>query len=189
MTAPALEPVTVVVSRRVKPGKEAEYEAWIREITRIGLGYQGHLGMNVFRPQRAGDPYVLVYKFDSGAHLDKWLTSAERERMVKIAETLVDESHVQHVSGLESWFTMPGATEVVAPPKWKMALVTSAAVWLMAQLLDPAAQRGAAFLPAPLVGLLMTLVMVGLLTWLVMPRLTQLLAPWLFAEKPSPPKA
>lgn len=178
-----IEPVTVVVSRRVKPGKEPDYEAWIKEVTGIALAYPGHLGMNVFRPQRAGDPYVLVYKFDSGEHLDAWLKSAERDRMVKIAESITDESHAEHVSGLESWFTLPGGKAVVAPPRWKMAVVTGAAVWIIAQLLGPAAKATIGFLPAPVVGLVTTAIMVTLLTWVVMPRLTKLLARWLFVSR------
>lgn len=177
------EPVTVVVSRKVKPGREPEYEAWIKEVTRVALAYQGHLGMNVFRPQRAGDPYVLVYKFDSGEHLDAWLHSEVRARMVQEAEALVDETHAEHISGLESWFTLPGAGAVVAPPKWKMAVVTGASVWTIAQVLGPAAHATIGFLPAPVVALVTTAIMVSLLTWLVMPRLTRVLARWLFAAK------
>src|SRR5687768_7892466 len=99
-----MEPVTVVVSRLVKPGREAAYEEWIKGVTGVALKYQGHLGMNVFKPQRAGDPYVLVYKFDSGENLDTWLKSPEREEWVRRAEELSDKTHAEHVSGLESWF-------------------------------------------------------------------------------------
>lgn len=175
-----IEPVTVVISRHVKPGKEPDYEQWIKDIAKISTAYQGHLGMNVFLPTRPGDPYTLVYKFDSGEHLDTWLKSDERARMVKIAESLTDESHVEHVSGLESWFTLPGAKAMVPPPKWKMALVTGTCVWLLAQGLRPAAEATIGALPAPVVGLVTTAIMVSLLTWVVMPRVTKLLARWLF---------
>src|SRR5687768_3147576 len=45
-----VEPVTVLVSRKVLPGREPDYERWIRDVTKAALKYQGHLGMNVFRP-------------------------------------------------------------------------------------------------------------------------------------------
>jgi hypothetical protein len=112
-----IEPVTVVVSRKVKPGKEAEYEEWIRGVTNIALSFEGHLGMNVFRPQNPGDPYVLVYKFDSGEHLDAWLKSDVRAEWVARAEKIAIETQAQHVSGLESWFTLPGAPAMVPPPR------------------------------------------------------------------------
>ena len=183
MVAPHIEPVTVVISRRVKPGKEPDYEAWIKAITKIATAYQGHLGMNVFRPQRAGDPYVLVYKFDSGEHLDVWLNSEVRARMVQEAEALVDESHVEHVSGLESWFTLPGAKAMVPPPKWKMALVTGVCVWIIGQLLGPPLRTLIGNWPAPVLALVTTAIMVSLLTWLVLPQVTRLLARWLFVTK------
>ena len=177
-----LDPVTVVVSRKVKPGREADYEQWIRGVTDVALKFEGHLGMNVFRPERAGDPYVLVYKFASGKHLDAWLHSEERARWVKQAEELTTETHAEHVSGLESWFTLPGQKSMVPPPRWKMALVTGVAVFAMGQLLGPAVKPLGQWLPAPALSALTTLIMVCLLTWLVMPRLTKLLARWLFVS-------
>jgi antibiotic biosynthesis monooxygenase (ABM) superfamily enzyme len=178
------EPVTVVVSRKVKPGREADYERWIKAVTEVALKYEGHLGMNVFRPQRAGDPYVLVYKFDSGEHLDAWLNSPERAAMVKQAEELAIESHAEHVSGLESWFTLPGAAATIPPPKWKMALVTGVMVYALAQIIGPAVRYALdAHLPPPLTALITTAIMVSLLTWIVMPRVTRLLAGWLFVKK------
>jgi uncharacterized protein len=97
-----VEPVTVLVSRKVLPGREPDYERWIRDVTKAALKYQGHLGMNVFRPEKAGDPYVLVYKFDSGEHLDAWTHSDVRARFVAEAKTMTTEEHVEHVGGLES---------------------------------------------------------------------------------------
>ena len=35
----------------------------------------------------------------------------------------------EHLSGLETWFTLPGQRAIVPPPRWKMALVTVLGVW------------------------------------------------------------
>jgi uncharacterized protein len=176
-----IEPVTVVVSRKVKQGREPEYEEWIRRVTEVALKYEGHLGMNVFKPTRAGDPYVLVYKFDSGVNLDRWIKSQDRLEMVKRAEELAEESHVEQTSGLESWFRLPGSTAVLPPPKWKMALVTGTLVYVMAQIIGPAVHYPLdGILPAPVTALITTAIMVSLLTWVVMPRVTKLLAKWLY---------
>ena len=177
------EPVTVVISRKVIAGREAEYEQWIRDVTEVALKFQGHLGMNVFKPQRAGEPYVLVYKFDSGEHLDVWLQSPIRAEFVKRGEAMCEETHVEHVGGLESWFTLPGAVATIAPPKWKMATVTGSTVWVMGLGLGPLVREPlSTFLPAPVVALIATGVMVVLLTWIVMPQLTKLLRKWLFVR-------
>jgi len=33
------------------------------------------------------------------------------------------------LSGLETWFSLPGPRVMAPPPKWKMTLVTWAVVW------------------------------------------------------------
>lgn len=45
-------PVTVTISRRVKPGFEDRYERWITDISAIARTYPGHMGVNVVRPMR-----------------------------------------------------------------------------------------------------------------------------------------
>jgi antibiotic biosynthesis monooxygenase (ABM) superfamily enzyme len=182
------EPVTVVVSRTVKAGREPEYEQWIRDVTGVALKFQGHLGMNVFTPTAPGGPYVLIYKFDTGDHLDAWLNSSVRADFVRRAEEMCEESKAQHVTGLESWFTLPGAKTVLPPPRWKMAIVTGVTVWLMGLAIGPAvrwpfAQWAPDVVPAPVTALVTTAVMVALLTYVVMPRVTKALRGWLFVEK------
>ena len=147
----------------------------------MALPFEGHLGMNVFKPVNTGEPYILVYKFDSGEHLDAWLRSPIRADFVKRAEKMCDESSAEHVSGFESWFQLPGARTMVPPPRWKMALVTCCTVWTMGMLLGPLVREPLAiYLPMPLVALVTTAVMVSLLTWVVMPQLTKILRRWLF---------
>src|SRR5262245_32409243 len=43
-------PVTVVIRNRVRPGKEAEFEDWLRGITQAASQFDGYLGFNVVRP-------------------------------------------------------------------------------------------------------------------------------------------
>ena len=190
--APTIEPVTVVVSRRVLPGREGDYERWIRGVTGAALTFPGHLGMNVFRPQHPGDPYVLVYKFDSGEHLDSWVKSDVRAGWIAEALTMTTDSRAEEVSGLESWFTLPGAAAMVPPPKWKMALVSTVVVWVLANVVGAIIRQLLGELPlAP--GLVLSLasslvstaIVASLLTWVVMPRVTRVLARWLYVQAPS----
>lgn len=179
--AGSAEPVTVVVSRRIKPGREPEYEAWVKGVAAVALRYPGHLGISTFRPAKPGDPYVLVYKFDTGEHLDAWLRSEERAEWVARADDMTEgRFEAQQHSGLESWFTLPGRNVVAPPPRWKMAIVTTLAVWPSSMLLGGVFRRALGFLPGPIVSLVVTTVMVALLTWVVMPLLTRVLARWLF---------
>jgi len=64
------EPVTVVVAQQVRPGREAEYEAWISDITQVSSTYPGHMGTHVIRPQSGiRSEYVVVFRFDHYEHL------------------------------------------------------------------------------------------------------------------------
>src|SRR5258707_9922810 len=47
-------PVTVLVARRVLPGKEVEFETWASELTRAASGFDGFLGAGLLRPGDLG---------------------------------------------------------------------------------------------------------------------------------------
>ena len=70
-------------------------------------------------------------------------------------------------------------TETTAPPRYKLALLTWAAAFPLLTavnvLLGPILVR----LPLPGRTLLMTGLLVGLLTYVIMPRLTRIFATWL----------
>src|SRR3712207_5970408 len=66
-------PVTVTVTRRVKPGREAAFEAWLHGVIQAATAFPGHRGANVFRPADPEHPeYVLVFQFARQADLDRW---------------------------------------------------------------------------------------------------------------------
>ena len=45
-------PVTAVASRRVKPGREQEFEEWVSGILAAANKFPGYLGSEVLRPSR-----------------------------------------------------------------------------------------------------------------------------------------
>ena len=48
-------PVTVLVARRVVPGREVEFETWASELTRAASGFDGFLGAGLLRPGHVGE--------------------------------------------------------------------------------------------------------------------------------------
>jgi hypothetical protein len=46
----AADPVTVVITRRVKTGREADYEVWLRRLQADAHGLRGYLGVTTQRP-------------------------------------------------------------------------------------------------------------------------------------------
>ena len=79
------------------------------------------------------------------------------------------------MSGLETWFDIPGS-----PPRWKMAATTLAAAYPIAYLVLRFAGPHEGGLPASVRALITVAILVPALTWVVMPRLTRLLRGWLY---------
>ena len=183
LPADAQGPVTTTVTRRIKPGHEAAYEAFLAGISGAARTFPGHLGVEVFRPTPGqGGEYRTVYRFDSLAHLQGWLDSPERAAWLARAEAHVaGPMRTQVLTGLESWFTLPSQPGV-PPPPYKMALVTWATIFPLI--------TGVVVATAPLLGPLplvvrlavTTGVTVPLMTWVVMPRVTRLLHRWLYPD-------
>lgn len=176
--------VTTVVARRVKPGHEAEYEAFLEGIISAARRYPGHLGVEVFRLQSAGSgEYRVVYRFDTAEHLRAWLDSDEHAKWLRRAEPHVaGPIHREFLTGLESWFTIPTPEAVKPPPPYKMALVTWVTIFplitLVVLALEPVVRD---FALAPRLALT-TAVTVPLMTWIVMPRVSWVLRRWLYPK-------
>lgn len=119
-------PVTTTVTRRVKPGHEDFYEQFLEGIITAATRFPGHLGVEVFRPESASSgEYRIVYRFDTAEHLQAWLDSDERAAWLERAEPhVIGPMRTQFLTGLETWFTVPGRPATPPPPPYKMALVT-----------------------------------------------------------------
>lgn len=171
----------MVVTRNVKPECVPAFEGWLREYARAAERRPGHLGLEVLRPGGTAGPYTVVANWDSSAHLQAWLQSDEHTAWIARAAPLLATAEQRDVrTGLETWFTPPGAPASAAPPRWKMFLVTWAVVWVVVWILDIWYAPLIAPLPVALRALLFTLVIVGLLTYVLMPRATRLLHRFLF---------
>lgn len=98
-------PISVVISTRVKPGKEVEYRAWERKIAAAQSKAPGLLGYR-FEPPVPGiqEDYVAILRFDSQANLNAWLHSPARKALIDEAEPLTEEFHTRVGTGFEQWF-------------------------------------------------------------------------------------
>jgi len=118
------QPVSAVISTRVRPGKEADYQAWLGRITAAQARTPGLQGYRL-EPAIPGvqEDYVAILRFDSVANLQLWLDSPERKKLLEEALPLTVETHARIVhSGFEQWFKQetPGAAPL---PVWKMDML------------------------------------------------------------------
>ena len=177
--------VTLVIQHHVNAGAEGQYEAWLKDIIPAALGFDGHLGVNVIRPAAGSHTYTVVLRFDSHEHVRKWIESDTRRRLIERVEPLLAKrEQIDIKTGLEFWFTPPGAEQKKAKP-FKQFLVTLSAIfpltvivpWALAPLF-----RAVPLLGVPLVGkFCVAVTIVFLMIYVIMPRYTRLIARWLFS--------
>ncbi len=176
-------PVTVLVTRKPLPGREAEFEAYVTGITQAAMRHPGHLGANVFRPNKPGGEYRIVFKFDRRSHLEQWERSDERAQWHEIAETVSEPRKVETLTGLEAWFTLPNCPVNLPPPRYKMAFLVWLGVFSLVTLLSYLIGPLMAEWPLVARTFTLTLIVVFTLTYLVMPLLTRLFARWLYPNR------
>jgi antibiotic biosynthesis monooxygenase (ABM) superfamily enzyme len=172
------ETVTAVASFRVRPGFEDRHAAALEQLLDRLRRAPGFVRSEVFEPV-AGvqDETVVVFAFDGREHLDQWLASrARREALAEIDELVEGERTVNVVGGFGGWFGEPGMVDV---KRWKQALVVLLALFPTSLVLTVV--RGwllpdAGLVLAVLFGNVLGVIV---LSWLLMPALTKLLADWL----------
>jgi uncharacterized protein len=185
-------PITLVITRRAKPGKIGEFESWLDGIIHEAMKFEGHMGMNIIRPQDMSNPeYVIILRFDNFENLAKWEKSEIRKKWIENGKHLIEgKAKVEKQTGLEFWFTpssFRASTTVVEPlpppPRYKMAIVVIGIIFVLVSTLLPQVQQATVGLPVLLSTLLGVAIMVLLMTYVIMPSVTRLLRPWLLKKR------
>jgi len=171
--------VTVVVTRTVQAGAEDRYLDWATRVIAQLSAFPGYLGATVLTPPAGQHNFHLVYHFATAAQLDAWETSGRRAELLAEAE---DFSYVarQKGTGLEAWFELPGQDVMVAPRRWKQAVLTVMGVFPLSLLFSTVVTPRLHALPKLITTLIISILLVAMLTWVVMPRLSRLAARWLY---------
>lgn len=178
------DPVTIVVRRKVKPGREKDYEAWLERLTRGAADqFKGYLGAEFHRPGAQGGEYRSVFRFDDLGSLDAFERSEYRASMLAEAAPLfAADAAWERMTGLEFWFDPPPGTKVPQPSPHRMALVLIAVVFCLVLILNLALGPFMAGWPLPLRLLVTVTIQVTLMTYVIMPRLTPLIARFIYPK-------
>lgn len=176
----------MIIRRRVKPGCEARYEAWLRALQAEARSLAGYLGVTTQHPGQNGHgEYVSAVRFDTLASLRAFETSEMRARCLREVAPLVESDAIwEELTGLELWFSAPPGTVVPQPSRPRMALLMIAVVFALVLLIGSAINALFALLPFatpyPLRLLVTITIEVVLMTWWVMPWITRRLAGWIY---------
>lgn len=176
------EPVTAVFSRKVAPGHEEQYMTLHQRAVLASRAFPGHLASTVLHAEGTRD-YQIVYTFTDPGSLHHWIASDERRKLMQELDEISEAyQKVEPLTGLETWFLLPGRSTITPPPRWKMWLLAFVAVypfvvlfqWLIAPELEdwPLLLRAAAF----------PLVLLSIMTFVLMPYATRVARRWLYPD-------
>jgi antibiotic biosynthesis monooxygenase (ABM) superfamily enzyme len=172
--------IHVAVTRTVKPGCEEAFEDAIHDFFAEALQEPHSLGAQLLRPLPGANDhtYGILRSFASEEDRDAFYASDPFRRWQETVGPFVEDTYSRReLHGLEAffWEEQPSGP----PPRWKMAVLTWLGVWPTVYFVSTA-------LGVPLQGLphwvatgVVTLVVVLILAWGIMPTLTRWLRPWL----------
>lgn len=183
------EAVTIVARRRVRAGRERDYERWLERLVHDASRMAGFLGANVMRPPAdAADPaareYVSIFRFDSVATLHAFEHSDLRRRALAEVATLSEaDATWERLTGLELWFSAPPGVLMPQPSRFRMALVLTLVVYALVLTIGSLVGLALAGAPSPLRLLVTIVIEVFLMTYVVMPPLTRRLARFIYPAR------
>ncbi len=126
----SLDPlVTVVVTHRVAPNQVDAFLDWQHRLVEEESKFEGFRGTELFRPiEGLQEEWTTLYRYDSAEHLDAWLTSPQRQRILAEGEKFSDFALHTIDNSFGSWFAFEGNGRQAAPPPSETR--TSLAIWV-----------------------------------------------------------
>jgi antibiotic biosynthesis monooxygenase (ABM) superfamily enzyme len=175
------ESVTVVVTRKVKRSREADYEDWLRRLLEEAKSMKGYLGATIQKPAPESTEYTSVFRFDTVDNLRKFEESELRSRYLREVVDYVDADAIwKKFTGLEFWFSPPKGAIIPQPSRFSMALVMIAVIFGLVLSIGQVVGMVAAEVPSYIRLFVTISIEIFLMTYVLMPRITKLLAKWIY---------
>ena len=175
-------PIHIAITRRVRPGREAEFQQALREFFKTSFTHEGVWGASMLAPLPGSTErdYGILRTFANEAERDGFYKSPAFAAWEERARTLTEgDPTYRQLHGLEAWFRTPSAP----PPRWKMAVTTFAGVYILTLVLTMLTAPLIGRWPLPVRNAVFNVLVVSGLTWVIMPFLTRLLHGWLITQK------
>jgi uncharacterized protein len=175
------EPIHIAITRRVKPGCEAEFQKLLQEFFKTSFAHIGVHGasMLVPPPGSASPEFGILRTFANAQERDAFYASPMFKTWEDRIKSLTEGEPVhRQLTGLEAWFRSPQNP----PPRWKMAIATYLGVVPVIMGLSLTIGPVVRSWNFILNNLLFNACVVALLTWVVMPLITRILHRWLHSK-------
>jgi antibiotic biosynthesis monooxygenase (ABM) superfamily enzyme len=163
----------------VAPGNEKEFERWHARVRERQATYPGFLGCEVQPPTGTfQQEWVTLLRFDSNEHLDNWLQSDDRSRLLREADEIIDRSNQRRVrTSFEGWFKF-GADDK-PPPSWKQAAIVLLCLFPVVMLEITLLNPVLAWINVAPATFIANVISVGVLTWPLIPLASKAMQWWL----------
>ena len=172
-------PIHIAITRRVRPGCEAEFQEALREFFQTSSGHGGVLGATMIVPPPGSDlrEFGILRTFADEKERDDFYASAIFKAWEEKCRPLTESGSWTYrpLHGLEAWFRSPHNP----PPRWKMAIATFIGVFPVAMILNLTLGRAIRGWSFVLRNAVFNACVVALLSWVVMPVVTRFLRGWL----------
>jgi uncharacterized protein len=182
--------VTTVVTHRVAPELIDEFLSWQERLRLAESKFPGFHGSEIFRPiEGVQDEWTALYRYDSAADLDRWLTSAERQQLLDEGKKFSDFQLRTIDNSFGSWFTFDEpAGQARAPSVAKTVIAVWVGLYPTTMLLTLA--LAPAKLPLWQNMLIGNLLSSCIMTFFTMPfYVNRLLKRWLYPTPDAPKSA
>lgn len=174
------QPVFRIVRRRAKPGCARAYEELVRAMFDDAKKFPGYLAAELIPPEAPDGEYQIVQRFATEADLERWNASPERaawhERLNPVAE---GDPEYRLLHGLDAWFAPTALPAHKPPPRWRMTVVSWMGIFPTVAVLLAFVAPLLASWPFLLRTAVLTAMVAGLMSYVIMPRLTRWMAWWL----------
>ncbi|MFK4227052.1 antibiotic biosynthesis monooxygenase [Streptomyces sp. NPDC019890] len=184
---PAEDVVTAVISHDVLPGRERDFMRWQDKVLKEQEKHPGFMGSELFKPvEGIQDRWVVAFRFDTREHLDGWLNSEAREKLLDEGRDSFRSYDVRKIgSAFGGWFRFGEGTDEGIPPNWKQAMSVVLALYPTVMILNLTV--GDWFndmgMPGYVALFFGNVLSVSILTWLLMPLVNRAFAFWLLPSR------
>ena len=174
--------VTTVICRKIRPGREKDYNNWVRRYLTLERKASGYLGTTIIVPGGSQSPLrYIIRRFADKPAMEAWDNSGESLKLIEEANNY-STRHYETSTGLETWFTLLDLKTLSQspPPRWKMAIVIFFAAYAISSvsrsILNPFIGEW------PLLGnaVIYTAILVVSLTNFALPIMNRLFRHWLY---------
>jgi antibiotic biosynthesis monooxygenase (ABM) superfamily enzyme len=167
--------------------KQLAFRQWHQTLVHSIQQAKGFVQVDLHSPLECKNGVLKWYSvihFDSPTHLNDWLTSSDRQELMKSGqEFFVTYRFKSFTTGLEGWFSHQDGAEIssLGPSAWKQALIVVLGlypvVFLQSKLFESLGiMQSWSYANSMLVNLIVTTI---ILTWFVMPQISRPLEFWL----------